>query len=234
MKLVGMYTESHRVFKDNWFLPSLKDDYDVDLAFCEQEQGGAYMEASWCQAIIFKVKTILRAIEQNRGDVFVYSDVDIQFFQPTQKVLLEQMGEFDIICQRDDPYGYLCAGFWMARANKRVLKLWENVFNSLHAIQDDQKLMNQFLRTGRKKKIVYALRNLTGWCRYAYLPDTFYGGGTITGQHWKPGMDLPVPEGIIMHHANYVEGIDQKIAQMEYVKGIVESRQKDSGAAAGG
>ena len=224
MKLISMYTESHRVFKDKWFLPSLKDDYDVDMNFCDEHQGGAYMEESWCRAVIFKVETIIQAIRKNWGEIFVYSDVDIQFFQPTQALLLEALHGYDIVCQRDDPYGYLCSGFWAARANRRVLRLWENVRNTLHVVRDDQKLMNGFLRMSRRRKLRYVIKNLTGWCRYAYLPDIFYGGGTITGKHWAEGMDLPVPEGILMHHANYVEGIDRKIAQLEYVKKVVEAR----------
>ncbi|MFA5261555.1 MAG: putative nucleotide-diphospho-sugar transferase [Candidatus Omnitrophota bacterium] len=226
MKLISLYTESHRVFKDNWFLPSLKDDYEVDMSFCE-EQGGAYMEESWRRAVAFKVETIIRGIRNNWGEIFVYSDVDIQFFQPTKALLLDAIEGQDIVCQRDDPYGYLCAGFWAARANQRVLRLWENIRNSLQDVWDDQKLMNQFLLMGRKGKLKYALKNLTGWCRYAYLPDTFYGGGTITGKHWVEGLDLPVPEGIVLHHANYVEGIGRKIAQLEYVKQVVESRLKN-------
>jgi hypothetical protein len=38
------------------------------------------------------------------------------------------------------------------------------------------------------------------------------------------GLDLPVPEGIVMHHANYVVGVEQKIAQLEYVRDIVRAR----------
>ncbi len=223
MKLISMYTESHRVFKDNWFLPSLKDDYEVDMSFCE-EQGGAYMEESWCRAVTFKVETIVRGIKNNWGEIFLYSDVDIQFFRPTKALLLSAIEGFDIVCQRDDPSGVLCAGFWVARANHRVLRLWENVRRSIYDVRDDQKLMNLSLRMRRRRKLLYVLRNLTGCCRYAYLPDIFYGGGTITGKHWVEGMPLPVPEGIVMHHANYVEGIGRKIAQLEYVKNIVGNR----------
>lgn len=40
---------------------------------------------------------------------------------------------------------------------------------------------------------------------------------------------VTVAEGIVMHHANYMIGIGNKIKQLEYVKDVVEQRRLSRG-----
>jgi len=61
--------------------------------------------------------------------------------------------------------------------------------------------------------------------RWNYLPRQFFGGGTLAGKAWKPGMVLQVPQDIVLHHANWTIGIENKIAQLKYVKNVVDSRK---------
>ena len=51
------------------------------------------------------------------------------------------------------------------------------------------------------------------------------GGGTFTGHGWKPEQKLTIPDEILMHHANYTQGIKNKIAQLKYVKTVVSKRK---------
>ena len=223
MKFISVFSESHRILKDEWLLPSITEDFDLDIRFCPDE-GGAFMEENWTKSVMFKTRTVIDVIKENWGEVFVYSDVDIQFFAPVQDILLRCLEEYDIVCQRDDPAGYLCSGFCAMKANRKVLKLYEIVYECAKIEKRDQLAFNRNLRMSQRRKLVYFLKQGVWPCRYAYLPDIFYGGGTITGKHWVPGMDLPVPEGIVMHHANYVVGVEQKIAQLKYVRDVVQSR----------
>jgi hypothetical protein len=53
------------------------------------------------------------------------------------------------------------------------------------------------------------------------LPPTFFGGGTFSGKTWKQGDKIPVPPNPIMHHANFTVGVENKVAQLKYVRDIV-------------
>jgi len=228
MKLISTYTESHKVFKDKWFLPSLRDKYDLELIKCPDSYGGAYMDKKWSKAVLFKADVIIETIKKNWGKVFIYSDIDIQFFQPTKKILLEHIVNNDIVCQRSNPYGQLCTGFWAAKANRKVLRIWEQVRKYIPKEKRDQLIFNKIIkREQRRKRLPAILRNIFyGNCRYSSLPTSFFGGGTLTGKRWESGMELFVPEDIVLHHADWTVGIESKIVQLEYVKRIVESRQR--------
>ncbi len=127
MKLVGVYSSSHETFKDEWFLRTLKDDYEVCLYPSEARGHGNYMEADWQQAVRFKSAKIIETIQKNWGEVFVYSDMDVLFVGPTKTTIQSCLNGKDIVCQLDDPGGNLCTGFFAVRANDVTLKLWQQV-----------------------------------------------------------------------------------------------------------
>lgn len=226
MKLISTYTESHKVFKDKWFLPSLRDKYDLELIKCPDSHGGAYMDKEWSKAVLFKADVIIETIKKNWGKVFIYSDVDIQFFQPTKNILLKHIANNDIVCQKDDPFGQLCTGFWAAKANRRVLRVWKQVRKYIPKEKRDQLVFNKIIkREQRGKRLSAILQNIFyGNCKYSSLPKSFLSGGILTGKLWEPGMELLVPEDIVLHHANWTMGIENKIAQLKYVRKVVDSR----------
>ncbi len=192
MKLMAVYTETHRIFKDEFFLPSLQDDYDLDIRFCE-EGGGAFFEASWSKSISFKTETVINVVKENWGDVFVFSDVDIQFFQPTRKALLASIADYDIVCQRDDPNGFLCAGFWVAKANKPVLKLWEKVYEQEKEEKREQLAFNRYLRMKRREKMMYFLSDFIRPCRYDTCPTRSTGEGPSRANTGNRAWICPCP-----------------------------------------
>jgi len=81
------------------------------------------------------------------GDVFVYSDVDIQFFKPVNALLIDAIEGYDIVCQKDHPDdGQLCTGFFVIKATKRTLKLWKLVHQAIKKEGQDQLAFNRFIR----------------------------------------------------------------------------------------
>jgi len=137
--------------------------------------------------------------------------------------LLDAIEGYDIVCQRNDPNedGQLCTGFFIIRANHRTLKLWKLVRESVKKAGRDQFAFNRILR--RLNHWWWNFRYKCPRINYNYLPNRFFGGGTLTGKIWEPGMELLVSNDIVLHHANWTVGVENKIAQLEYVKGIVES-----------
>jgi len=170
-----------------------------------------------------KVDLIIRAIEESWGEIFIFSDVDIQFFAPIQDTILALMEGKDIVMQRNNPEGVLCTGFFACRAHEKTLRLWQDVKKTMQKkkINSDQNSFNQCIKK-KSKKNPYGLV-------WDYLPATFFGAGTLTaytGYLWHPGKKLPIPHGILMHHANWTKGVKNKIAQLKYVREEVRKRQK--------
>ena len=213
LKLYTFYTPSHKILFDQWFLPSLQDEYDLIVETYEQECLSArFLSPGWTKTTYRKIELILRAILENWGDIFIYSDVDVQFFGKTEAVILKNIKDKDIILQREDPYGGLCTGFFVCRANEKTLHLFRSAKNIMHNNKkvSDQEAINRVLKQQNYWDI-----------QWGYLPDVFFGGGLKTGKLWKIGMSLIIPNDIVMHHANFSIGIPTKIAQLEYVRDLV-------------
>jgi hypothetical protein len=222
MKIYALYTPSHEILKDQFFLPSIQDDFDIVVEFCEQTCPTAgFMSEGWTETTARKVDLILRAIRENWGKIFIFSDVDIQFFAPIESTILMLMQDNDIIMQRNNPEGVLCTGFFACRGNEKTLRLWNDVKKTMQTkqLQSDQISFNQCIKR-RSKRNHYNVA-------WDYLPDTFFGGGTLTGYIWSPGKSLPVPDGIMLHHANWTKGIKNKIAQLLYVQNEVRKQQQN-------
>jgi hypothetical protein len=147
MKIYSISTESHRIFKDEWFLPSLCDGFPVHIDELTQQGSGEIGTNAFNMMMLRKVELILRAIEEMWGSWFIYSDVDVQFLRPFRQLAERCIAERDICFQRDSPSGELCAGFFVARANEGVRALWRDV--ELHLRDDlsqhDQTWLNRLL-----------------------------------------------------------------------------------------
>jgi len=213
MRLYSLYTPSHQALLDEWFLKSLPESFELVIQSLPQLCSSArYMEQGWVGTTIHKVDLMLRAIEECWGDLFLYSDVDVQFFAPIQKRLILELGDRDMVGQRNNPAGSLCSGFFICRANRTTRGLFRRVKRSMHQKKSDQRSINQTLKTMPEVK-------------WGLLPETFYGGGTLTGKRWSPDQYLPVPQNVLIHHANWCTGVEHKIAQLRYVRQIVQQRK---------
>jgi hypothetical protein len=209
-RLYTIYSPSHEVLYNNWFLPSLKDDYEVVVKMIRQNfDPQNFLSIEWGATMLQKVELILAAIKAEWGGMFIYSDVDIQFFRSFRSVVEPLMDNKDIIFQRDNPQGTKCAGFFVCRANEVTLALWQKVKKYMldRRMNCDQTALNAVIGTSK--------------VRWDFLPSEFFGGGTFNNHHWNPGDSLPIPQNAIMHHANYTIGIENKLLQLQYVRQIV-------------
>ena len=221
IKLYAIYTPSHEILKNKYFLPSIQDDFEIILEYHKQTcPSVTFLNEGWTATTIRKVELIIRAIHDNWGHFFIFSDVDIQFFQPIEQIILSLLKNNDILMQKNNPEGVLCTGFFICRANEKTLALWQDVKKMMlqNKSDSDQITFNRCIKRHSKKNPY----NIT----WDYLPDTFFGGGTLTGHLWHPGRKLPIPKNIVLHHANWTRGIKNKIAQLEYVKKYVQKNHR--------
>jgi MoaA/NifB/PqqE/SkfB family radical SAM enzyme len=208
MKLLYLFTASHEAMKDRWFLPSLQDDMELVGYRSDIRGGGAYKDQDWQDAVTFKSQCIIRTIQENMGDIFVYSDVDIEFFRPFKAQVLTAIQGKDIVGQLDDGKGSFCTGFFGIRANPATLKAWQRVLEAIPHMHCDQNSFN---------RILWAMREL----RWGYLPETFFGPGTFNSKLWAPGASFFIPERPVMFHANWTKGIASKITLLERAREII-------------
>jgi hypothetical protein len=147
MKIYSISTESHRVFKDEWFLPSLCDNFPFHIEELTQQGSGEIGNVAFNTMMLRKVELILRALDEMWGSWFIYSDVDVQFLRPFRQLAESSLQNRDICFQRDSPTGELCAGFFVARANDTVKRLWQDVERHLKndLSQHDQTWLNRIL-----------------------------------------------------------------------------------------
>jgi len=207
MKLVAVYTGSHERLVNDWFLPSLQDDYELQLHRCDVRGTGSFRAPDWTAAVQHKCRRIVEAIRDNPGEVIVYSDVDVQFFAPTRERILDAMYGRDIACQLDAPNGQACTGFFAVRANEATLALWREVERCIPREGRDQPAFNRLLRA-------------SGAIRFGYLPLEFFGAGTFHRRKWRPGNRLYVPAQPVMFHANWTVGVDNKLQLLREARRI--------------
>lgn len=210
MKLYTFYTPSHEILFSEWFLPTLQDDFDLVVEKYSQEcSSGTYLKGGWGKTMLRKVDLIIRAIRENWGKIFVYADIDIQFFMPIKNLIDDAMKNKDIVFQCNRPSGEVCAGFLSCLGNEKTLLLWQTVKEIMieSNSRSDQKILNEIL--------TYQNFNNLKWDVFSV---NFFGAGTLTGNVWQPGDFLMIPSNICLHHANFTEGVANKIKQLEHVR----------------
>jgi len=238
LKIYAFSTPTHRVLLEEWFLPTLPSEMSLVLEEHAQDcPTGVYGEAGWLACMEKKIALVLRAARECRGELFVHSDVDVQFFRPFADELAALMQGYDLRFQLDAPDGTVCAGFFVCRASSLTERFFEAVLRELSTGKGDhdQQIINRMLRRRRQAPSGRLRRALLrpwrapsetaadDWTqlRWGRLPGSFFGGGTRTGRLWKPGQAIDIPEDPAMHHANWIEGVESKLAQLECVREAV-------------
>jgi hypothetical protein len=210
IKMYAGFSPSHKILFDKYFYPSIKDNFELNIFSMPQEcESAKFMSVGWKNTTNKKVEIIIQAIKENMGKLIIWSDVDIVFFEPIEKILINLMGDYDLIIQKDYKK-YVCSGFFMMRCNQKTLDLWYNVKDCMmHTVHSDQASLNKLLSNEKFNDI-----------KWNYLPDEFYNPGIYSDEKdkkWLPGMEIPFPKNILIHHATYTYGVENKIAQLDYV-----------------
>lgn len=210
MNLYTFYSPSHKEIYEDFFLKSfnehLSNDFNLIVETNEQiTSDGSFSDPKATAVWGDKVQLLKKAIDENQGKWFVYSDCDIQFFGNIMEDLEKNIDEnIDMVCQED--YHTICAGFMAIKASDKMKKFIEIVEINHHQ-SNDQIAMNQF-------------RNLIN---YRFLPkERYYTVGNFNGGVvWNAGDRVPNVENAVMHHANFTIGVENKIAMLKEVRNII-------------
>ena len=215
MKFYTFYTPSHKTLYDNYFLPSFPHE-DMELITDELDQecpSGTYREDGWSNTMRRKLELIIRGIKENKDDFIVHGDCDIQFFAdpstPLSKILLSELGDNDIAFQNDGTK--FCAGFFVCKCNEEILRLFTRVLSDLNLYPDDQEALNSLLpQFGVSHECLssrfYTCAMDNNWRRYE-------------GHEHIP-VNAEELRNVVMHHANYTMGVDNKIKLLNRIRDL--------------
>lgn len=160
MKTYAVYTPSHLLLAD-LFRESLAVDPDVELDLTEVAQAGDgnYGCDGWGGVTREKVAHWLRAVDENPGGLFVFSDVDVVFTRPFVAWGVEALGDLDVMFQKETANNSTaCSGFFMARGTERTRQLFERVLDKmLKGEPHDQKALNHVLASWTRRSVRYGL-----------------------------------------------------------------------------
>lgn len=204
MNLLVVVSESHRVLYENWFLPGLPGDARRHTRWIDTKGKGDYSSEDWKSGVMAKLGFVREFCLGHPDEVFVLSDVDIQFFAgfgfDRLMQTLESSGR-DILFQKERSDGACMevnTGFFIARATPWVAALVGEALEtgSRGGEQNDQILINSILARGPGRE------------RWGHLPPVYYARSH----------GFPPPRGMLLHHANMTNSVAEKIGQLRRLR----------------
>lgn len=195
MRLFFFYDRNFKVLRDHMVSTLeesgngglvLEEDFIEDLGVTKNRAGGGM------PTYLYKSTKIREALQKvDEGEIFIFCDVDIQFFRPVEALVLECMGDsVDLVLQREFEDIGVNIGFMGMRNTAACRAYWDAVNVEIKETQGfDQRAANNVLYSGEAEGR-FGLR----WDRFpmkVWCSALAYPSGTL-------------PEGIVIHHANYV------------------------------
>lgn len=237
MKLFACHTPSHLPLLKDHFLPSVEpefgraildhrntpkidqpEEFNVRVRELSAQDECDFGTSGFRQACVDKVH-FLREVLAHETEPFVFSDVDVRFYGPVVDDLLKCLGDADMACQWDGPYGGECTGFMVIRPNDRTRALWTMVQDCMHKTGlMDQDALHSVLISHLRHDVAVEI-----------LPERYWTFGR-NDQHWQPGMPVNPPADMLVHHANWTVGVPNKLRLLDAVKAEHEAYLKNVAA----
>lgn len=221
MKIYTFYTDSHEKIFKNYFLKTLPDELDIISVKKDQISiSGDYLSLGWIKTMIFKIDLILRAINENLGSYFIYSDCDIQFFDGFYEDLNGLINGEDLIFQRGSSGIYACAGFIVIKSSEKTKKLFLRIKELMLMSENPEFNDEYYLNELVIYKNIFALD-------WTLLPVRYYTPGIFVNDiswRWEPKEELIFPRKILLHHANWTLA-KNKEKQLRFVQKKIYSKR---------
>lgn len=198
MRIYTTYSESHSSLFTDHFLATIPESLDLYTKKMPQLcTSGNFYESGWSEVCFEKVLFFRQVCEQEMGNTFIISDVDLQFFSDPTGQLLDELGDFDIAGQ--DDIDAMCSGFFICRGNDSTLKMFTSMVDNYRL--EDQTSLNDNLYMVKHKKLSHRFFNVAHYLNGVWNHRSF-----------------DIPEDIIIHHANWAIGVQQKDELLKLVR----------------
>lgn len=192
------------------------EDVDLIVRYMPQECDGNFdvWSDDWMKTMYRKVQYIIDYLDElKNGELLIHADIDIVFYKPFAKDLRKLMcdSKDDIMFQNDG--SALCMGFFVVRKSDEIVKLFNTVYERMKDYKHDQDAMNQIIPTSS--------------IQYGTLPARYFSYGPLNGlKRWTPEYThINVPHDIVIHHANWTVGVENKLKLIQQVKEIITDRE---------
>jgi len=205
MKVFCCFTPAHEILFSGYFQPSLPSDFQVEATLVDMQGAGDFYSKEFLECIRRKIDLVIRSIEDNDGQIILWSDVDIVFLGGSAADLeaaYNASGK-EILFQAEGPQtSEVNTGFIVTRASAAIADFFRNVRDRLLADpgKNEQAVVNDILREGSP----------VSW-------------GTLPLEYYARTHGWPAPANIRIYHANYTsgkDGIGQKIRQFRELHAI--------------
>lgn len=220
-KMYCMYTPDFKDLFNEFFLPSIKDDFEIVAAEFPQDcPSGNFRFEGWNKTMLNKLKLLQKAILENWDQIFFYSDIDIIFLKPILDKSLELLGNNDFVVQQGWPKNKLCAGFFVMKGNEKNLGLITKAFKLLNekVCVDDQEALQTVLNNLNNDEIAWEL-----------LPPKLYPNGRFVLKQSKELYSkhslIELNQSMILFHANCCIGLENKYHFLKQVQQKFQENQ---------
>lgn len=203
MKIYTFLAQTQADIYKNYFLSSLPKECQPFSVVHEDSYVDYGVNPLFSRRMKSKASFMLDQCKKNFGDIIIFSDADVQFFNPVKETLLQELEDFDIACLQAG-FGScfaLCSGFFICRCNDSSLNLFENMLEFFY--RDDQ----------------YSLNQQRWLCKHKCLtPGRFFTIGQTLHKPWEEAYEFNIQKNILVHHASGTVGIPNKKKLMDIVR----------------
>lgn len=231
MKVVTIYSPSHKEMLEQFFLPSFPVDERLELKINEVPQLAGdlpqFNSPEWSSFMKIKAKVLwdeLETIPENTHYLFL--DTDIIIVNNFYDYLEREMQNWDLICQSDSPFPHFpnyCTGVLCVKNNE----ITRNLMKAVSLIMDGNVLVNNQPKFKNEqeiitwlivnKNVIFELQKLKA---KTFPFDIAFTYGSFVGKVWD-GSDinfsLPSKEKLLWVHANYAHH-EHKIPLLQLFK----------------
>lgn len=238
MKLYACYTPSHLPLVNQHFLLSLPPELGgarsshmfsnkkaILRELPQRSQSGAFESPGFQATCLDKVDFIIEALK-TETEPFLFSDVDVRFYGPVVDDLTKLLGDADMAFQWDGESGLECSGFMVLRPCGAVLSFWNFVRQRMvdHSMMD-QDAVHSVLGPHDQERFSKATQMwFSASAKWRILPERYWTFGR-NDKHWTPGMPVNPPADLLVHHANWTVGVDNKLKLLDEVKRFDDARR---------
>jgi hypothetical protein len=215
MKIYTMSTKSHDFMYQEILRTSIKENEpSCEIILHEYSQiclSGNYYDTGWRELMEKKIDIYLEAVS-SEDPYFIWSDVDIEFYQPFIDECIKELDDYDIAFQNGvGPSGEkeYCAGFFICKVNAETKSFFQHLKNIYKQYPCDQEAINHNIQLIKAKTLSNKFFNISEQYR-----------------EWT-GQDLSVPKDTIMSHANYTIGAENKLKLLLKIKNAIQQYKKN-------
>jgi len=243
MKVCVSYSDTHRPFLYDFFIDTFPFEEGVSLVIEKLPQkcdSGKLFSKGWRDQMIQKQIFINKNLTNSKeGEIVVFCDVDIRFYGNIRDDLEENLKNCDICFLKDhnsDTVGR-CGGFFALKVSPRTRKLFKEVQGKLLRFKEERVSFQT-----SEQSTINELLEVHKEISWKYLPEKYYTHGLYTvgienfseknqsGLWWEnknvnEKRNIYVPDDILVHHANWCNGVDNKLHLLKWVEGKINFRR---------